>query len=326
MRPCVLLWTPLGGQRAALADGLRSLDIDLIEAGDEAAAIAALERADAALLAGVASGYTAALAAAVRRAPRLRFVQLTATGTEGIERHGVPPHVVVASVGPTMAAVVAEHALALMLALVRRIPEAAMQGSRGVWNRPAVLAGLGSLEGKTLCLVGFGRIGKEIARRAHPFGMACIAVNRSGRNDAPELADPVFPVGRLPEALGRSDVLAISLPDAPDTRRLFDAPQWAACRPGALVVNVGRGSVIHTDALVAALASGHIAGAGLDVTEPEPLPEGHPLWSARGALITPHVAGGGSPKSLQRLTALIAENLSRFAAGRPVLHLLEDRG
>ena len=326
MRPCVLLWTPLGGQRAALADGLRSLHIDLIEAGDEAAAIAALERADAALLAGVGSGYTAALAAAVRRAPRLRVVQLLATGTEGLERHGVPPHISVADVGQAMAAVVAEHAMALMLALARRIPEAALQGSRGVWNRPAVMAGLGSLEGRTLCLAGFGRIGQEIARRARAFGMRCIAVNRSGRNDAPELADEVLPIGLLPQALGRTDVLAISLPDAPGTRGLFDAQMWAACRPGALVVNVGRGAVVDTDALVAALASGQIAGAGLDVTEPEPLPDGHPLWAARGALITPHVAGGGSPKSLERLSALIAENLSRFAAGQPLLHPWVGRG
>ena len=320
MRPCVLLWTPLTGQRAALADGLRPLDIELIDAGDEAAAIAALERADAALLAGVASGYTAALAAAVRRAPRLRFLQLIATGTEGLERHGVPPHISVADVGEAMAAVVAEHAMALMLALARRIPEAALQGARGVWNRPAVMAGIGSLEGKTLCLVGFGRIGKEIARRARAFGMGCIAVNRSGRNVAPELAGEVFPIGLLPQALSQADVLAISLPDAADTRGLFDARMWSACRPGALVVNVGRGAVVDSDALVAALASGHIAGAGLDVTEPEPLPEGHPLWNARGALITPHVAGAGSPQSLQRLTALIAENLSRFAARQPLLH------
>lgn len=322
MRPRILLWTPLAGQRAMLAEGLRDLDLELICAGDEAEAVAGLAGADAALLAGVASGYTAPLADAVRRASRLRFVQLIATGTEGLERHGAPPHIVVCGVGDALAAVVAEHAIALLLALQRRLAEAVLQGSRGIWNRPAVLAGLGSLEGKTLCLVGHGRVGKAIARRAQAFGMHCIAVNRSGRRDAAGLATEVFPLARLADALGQADVVALSLPETPETRGLFDARAWSACRAGTLVVNVGRGAVIDTDALVSALESGHIAGAGLDVTEPEPLPEGHPLWSAPGALITPHVAGGGSPKSAQRLLTLVRENLARFSRGQPLSHVM----
>lgn len=322
MRPCVLLWTPLPGQRTALAAGLHDQGIELICAQDEAEALAALARADAALLAGVASGYTAALAAAIRSAPQLRFVQLIASGVEGIEQHGLPAHIVVAGVGDTMAPVVAEHAMALLLALQRRLGEATVQGLHGVWNRPAVLAGLGSLEGKTLCLAGYGRIGKEIARRAHAFGMRCIALNRSGRSDARDLAAEVLPLARLTDALGRSDAVALSLPEAAETRGLFDARAWAACRPGALVVNVGRGTVIDTDALVAALESGHIAGAGLDVTDPEPLPDGHPLWTVPGVLITPHVGGGGSPKGAERLLSLVEDNLSRFRSGQPVRHAM----
>jgi len=327
--PCLLLWTPLAGYRSALAAALGDLGdlggagVELVCAGSEAEAVATLARADAALLPGVQLAYTAALAQAVRQAPRLRWIQLIATGQEGIEQHGVPARLAVTGVGPTMAPVVAEHALALMLALVRRVAEAALQGSRAVWNRSAVAAGLGSLEGRTLCLVGYGRIGQETARRAQAFGMRCIGVNRSGSNEAPSLAQRVWPVARLHEALAEADVVALSLPSSKATDGLFGAAAWAACKRGALVVNVGRGSVIDTPSLVAALHSGHLAGAGLDVTDPEPLPDGHPLWTAPGALITPHVGGGGSPKSLQRLAALVRDNLVRFRAGLPLQHLVE---
>ena len=318
-RPTVLLWSPFTGQVKALAAGLRASDIELLVPASEAEAITLLPRADVALFAGVAQGYGPALGQAVHHAPRLRWLQLISTGQEALEQHGLPAHIALTGVGNTAAAVVAEHAMALLLGLVRRLGEAAVQQHRGEWLR-SYSARTGSLEGQTLCLAGYGRIGKEIARRAQGFGMHCIAVNRSGRNDAPELAAEVLPLTRLHDAMAQSDSVALSFPGNAATQGLFGAAEWAACKRGALVVNVGRGSVVDTDSLVAALHSGQIGGAGLDVTEPEPLPAGHALWQAPGVLITPHVGGAGSPQGVARLAALVAENVRRFSAGEPLLH------
>ena len=325
-KPCVLLWTPWASHQQAMHEAMRAMaDIELVAAANEAEAIATLPRADMAMFAGVGTAYGPALAQAVRAAPRLRWLQLLSTGQEALEQNGVPAHVTVTGVGNSSAAVVAEHAMALLLALARRIPEAAVQGQRAKWDR-SLAANVTSLEGKTLCLAGYGRIGKEIARRAQAFGMRCIAVNRSGRNDAPDLAQQVLPVARMREALAQAQALAISLPLASDTQGLFGAREWAACKRGALIVNVGRGATIDTASLVAALHEGQIGGAGLDVTEPEPLPDGHPLWTAPGVLISPHVGGAGSAEGLKRLAALVQENIRRFRAGEPLLHGIDVAG
>jgi phosphoglycerate dehydrogenase-like enzyme len=296
--------------------------IELVAAANEAEAIAALPRADMAMFACVGPAYGPALAQAVHHAPRLRWLQLLSTGHEALLQHGLPAHVTVTGVGNSSAAVVAEHAMAMLLALARRLPEATLQGQHAKWDR-SLAASVTSLEGKTLCLAGYGRIGKELARRAQAFGMRCIAVNRSGRNDAPELAQQVFPMERMQEALAQADAVAISFPLTQATRGVFAQREWAACKRGALVVNVGRGATLATDSLVAALHEGQVGGAGLDVTEPEPLPEGHPLWTAPGVLISPHVGGAGSSAGLQRLAALVQENIRRFRVGEPLLHTVD---
>ncbi|WP_186510860.1 D-2-hydroxyacid dehydrogenase [Caenimonas sedimenti] len=317
--PTILLWTPFTGQQRMLAEGLRNAACELVAVASEAEAIAALASADGALFAGVAQGYSPALAQAVLQAPRLRWLQLISTGQEAVEQHGLPPRVAVTSVGDTAAGVVAEHAVALLLALGRRLGDAAVQGARAEWNR-AYAARMDSLDGRTLCLVGYGRIGKETARRVQGFGMRCIAVNRSGVGDVVGSVQQVLPLARLHEALAQSDAVSLSLPGTAETHRLFGAAEWAACKRGALVVNVGRGTVVDTASLVAALHSGHLAGAGLDVTDPEPLPADHALWKAPGVLITPHVGGAGNPQGVARLAALIVENVRRFGAGEELLH------
>ena len=314
-RPRVIFWTHVTEQLQALSAAIDAPSVEFITCTSEAEALAALADADGALLPGVALGYHAVMADAVRRAPHLRWIQLVATGREGLDAFGVPARLTVTDVGTASAAVVAEHAMALLLALARRLGPAAVAGQHARWDRDGVARGVRSLEGMTLCLAGYGRIGQEIARRAQAFGMQCIAVNRSGRNATPTLAAEVLPLTALHQALGRAHAVALSLPASPETDGLFDRVAWAACRRGALVVNVGRGSVIDTDSLTEALQSGHIGGAGLDVTEPEPLPDCHPLWTTPGALITPHIGGAGSRAGTLRLAALVQDNLERFARG-----------
>jgi phosphoglycerate dehydrogenase-like enzyme len=179
--------------------------------------------------------------------------------------------------------------------------------------------------GRTLLVVGLGGIGTEVARRAHALGMRVIAI-RNSRREGPDF---VAEVG-LPEDLhafaARADAVVSAVPLTPETTDLFDAAFFAAMKPGGWFINVGRGRSVVTDALVAALDSGRLAGAGLDVTEPEPLPAGHTLWSRPNVIITPHVAASSDVQG-ERYWVLVAENLRRYAAGEPLLNVVDiERG
>lgn len=314
----VLLWTPFPVQGRAVQQALADVGgIRLLCAADEAEAIALLPLADAALLAAAGNGYTATLADALRRAPRLRWVQALTTGIDGIETHGLPAHVVLSGIGDAGAAVVAEHAVALLLALARQLPPAVQQGQAGRWERQ-IVSRMRSLEDMRLGLLGCGGIGRATAQRVRGFGMACIGINRGGVNPDAELFDAVYPVSRLHEALAHCDALAVSLPLTARTRGLLDAAAWQACKPGVLVVNVGRGPVIDTADLLQALDAGRVGGAALDVTDPEPLPAGHALWGRPDVLVTPHVGGAGSTAGLRRVCGVVAGNVARFVRGDDV--------
>src|SRR5918999_3334102 len=195
---------------------------------------------------------------------------------------------------------VAEHALMLMLAGSRRLADFARASS---WTRPR----LAPLEGSTVAIVGAGGIGRELIRMLEPLGVEVLAVTGRGR-------DGTLPADRLGVVWPRARHVVIAAPATAGTRHLVGAAELEAMRDDAWLVNVARGSLVDTEALVEALAAGSIGGAALDVTDPEPLPDGHPLWSERRALITPHVANPDA--TLRRyLAELVGENVRRFAAG-----------
>jgi len=234
---------------------------------------------------------------------RVRWVQLPWAGVENwldkIDDKRVWTSATIAFGKP-----VAEHALALMLAGARRLADCARATT---WTAPPVR----SLDGATVAIVGTGAIGGALIELLEPFGVEVVAVTRRGR-------DGTLPVERLPEALPAADFVVIAAPSTPATRHLIGAAELAAMREDAWLVNVSRGTLVDTDALVAALAEGAIAGAALDVTDPEPLPDDHPLWREPRALITPHVAN--PPSSLRRdLARQVKENVARFAKGEPLL-------
>jgi phosphoglycerate dehydrogenase-like enzyme len=247
----------------------------------------------------------------------VRWLHFVSAGQEGFLAAGIPPRVALTHPGGAVSPTVAEHALALMLALVRRIPEIHMAAQRGQWDR-SMAARSASLEGQNLAIVGFGSIGQEIAKRARGFGMGIVAVNRSGQPHA--LADRTFALADLRAALADADVVAVAIALTAETRRLIGSDAFAAMKPNAVFINVARGGVVDQTALRTALQSGALAGAGLDVTEPEPLPDGDPLWSAPNILISGHFAGAGSLKSQQRLADGARENLTRLIAGQPFIN------
>ena len=212
---------------------------------------------------------------------------------------------------------VAEHAVALLLAGVRGLVAAARTDH---WDAEALAAPQTTLRGATVAIVGAGGIGKAMIPALTGLGARVVAVTRRGI-DVPG-ADLTLPADRVGEVWEQADHVILAAPATSGTKALVDAAALAALGPQAWVVNIARGSLVDTDALVAALADGTIAGAALDVTDPEPLPDGHPLWSAPTALITPHVA---NPPQLQSgaLADRVEENVRRFAAGEDLLAVVD---
>lgn len=253
----------------------------------------------------------------LRRAAALRWVHLFAAGVERF----LLPDLIAAPIEITCerglhSPAVADHAMALLLGLSRGLAASAC-GRRGRTSSGAPGPALRELAGKTAVIVGFGGIGRAIAERARGFGLEIVAVARAAAAP-PAGVSRVLGRDRLDEALALADVLFVAVPLTQATLGMFDAAALSRLPRGALVINVGRGPVIDTDALTRALAGGHLGGAGLDVSDPEPLPADHPLWGREDVLITPHVAGL-SDRVLERRVERVADNLRRFAAGAPLL-------
>lgn len=219
---------------------------------------------------------------------------------------------------------VAQHILGMLVALARRFPDCLryQQQSRwatsDLWDAPVRPR---ELRGQVLLFVGLGAIGRETARLVRPLGMRIWAVTHSGRADG-ELAERVLPSSQLREALPAADFVVIAAPDTPQTRNMIGAPELALMKRSAYLINVARGTLIDEPALIAALQANAIAGAALDVTVKEPLPQESPLWKLDNAFITPHVSGA-TENTWDREEELIAENLKRWFAGKELLNVVD---
>jgi phosphoglycerate dehydrogenase-like enzyme len=217
--------------------------------------------------------------------------------------------------------VIAEHAIALMLALAHGLDRFAADTSRGVWSRSGGAVQLQYLDGKTMLVAGLGGIGTEVARRAHALGMKVIAT-RVGGSVKPDFVEYVGQPDELLTLARRADVVVSCLPLTPETTGLYDQQFFSVLKPTAYFINVARGGSVVTSALLAALTEGRLAGAGLDVVDPEPLPPGHPLWSAPRVLLTPHISGRSDlPGDARWVVA--TENLRRYAAGDRLLNVVD---
>jgi phosphoglycerate dehydrogenase-like enzyme len=172
-----------------------------------------------------------------------------------------------------------------------------------------------------MLVVGLGGIGTEVASRAHGLNMRVIAT-RNSRREGPDYVEYVGLADEYVELAKRADVVVNATPLTPDTRGMFDERFFAAIKQGAYFINIGRGESVITDALVGALRRGRLGGAGLDVTDPEPLPPGHPLWSMSNVIITPHVATSSDFRSDRTIT-LVAENVRRYVRGDKLLSVVD---
>ncbi len=221
---------------------------------------------------------------------------------------------------------IAEHSIAMLLSLARGLPAYHRAQMEQSWD-PGIAGEerFGELSDKTLLVVGLGGIGTEVARRAHGLGMRVIATRNSSR-EGPDFVDYVGLADELGKLSAEAHVIVNALPLTEATTDLFDAEFFAGARPGAIFISVGRGGSTVTEDLIAALASGQLYGAGLDVTDPEPLPAESLLWRMPRVIITPHISASGGD-SLRRTALIAAENLRRYVHGDALLNLVDmERG
>ncbi len=281
--------------------------------------------------------YAAAADFPLSAVPHLRWVQLHSAGVEHIMdtevwRGDLP----ITSLNGIHAVPIAEYVLALLLAFAHRVPRMLDYQHRAEWagERWATFVPL-ELRGKTLGLVGYGAIGREVARLGAAFGMRILATKRTAsdpRYTGWQQAGVGDPEGRLPERfyppeelaalLAASDYVVVTTPLTDETEGLLGAAELAAMKRSAFLVNVGRGAVIDQAALVQALQTGRLAGAGLDVFDPEPLPPDSPLWGMDNVILSPHISGF-TPRYDDWATDLFAENLRRFLDDDPLINLVD---
>lgn len=261
------------------------------------------------------------------RATRLRWVHVTSAGVGGALFPAlVDSPVVVTNARGLHATSMSEQAFGMMLALERRLHAAHAAQREHRWAQAQMTGGspgLGQLAGRTLGLVGFGEVGRAIARLARAFGMHVLAVRRHPQQPADPAHEQWGPE-RLTELLARADWLALVPPLTPATERLLDAAALARLKPGARLLNLGRGGLVDEPALIEALRSGALAGAALDVFAVEPLPPDSPLWDLPEVILTPHTAGHG-PDYWERAMAQFEDNLTRFLAGAPLRNVVDKR-
>jgi len=261
------------------------------------------------------------------QAKQLRWIQWTAAGVErcvqqpAVRERGVLLTNTQRIAAPSMA----EHVLMLMLALSRNLPYYEREQHKGQWVKWEEAPPSADLDGKTLLVVGLGGIGTEVARRAHALGMRVTATRASGRS-GPDFVSYVGLPDELLKLTREADFVVNCAPLTPQTTAIFDREFFAAMKHSAYFINVGRGRSAVTADLVAALREGTIAGAGLDVVDPEPLPPDSPLWQLPNLILTPHVSGN-TPVSQEQFAALLRENLRRYVAGEPMLAVVDvERG
>jgi phosphoglycerate dehydrogenase-like enzyme len=258
----------------------------------------------------------------IRAAKKLKWVQV---GVAGVERYLTPElvnsEIILTNCRILQGPEIADHAFAMLLALTRELHRIIPRRTQEEWAtreyRPI------ELQGRTAVVIGVGGIGTQIAVRAHAFGMRVIGVEPRDMPYLPFL-DRSVPPDRLDTVLPEAEVVFVAAPHTRQTEGMIGARQFGLMKKNGYFIAVSRGKLYDAMALVSALESRHLAGAGLDVTDPEPLPKGHPLWKFENVIITPHIAGRSDGEH-RRYMALYKENLRRFAADEPLLNVVDKR-
>jgi len=262
----------------------------------------------------------------VRAAKKLKWVQTMSAGVEGVlflsgGNDLRDSNIVLTNNKIVQGPEIADHAMALLLSLTRRLPRYMKEMPDESLDRRA-FDGI-ELRGKTAVVIGVGGIGMQIAQRAWAFGMTVIGVDPEDKPFSPFLADVVKP-DQIDEVIPKADVVFISAPHTERSHKEMGSHEFELMKPHSYFIAVSRGGVYDMNGLVKGLDSRRLAGAGVDVTDPEPLPKGHPLWKFDNVIITPHIAGR-SDKDRDRMVGTVKENLERFVDGKPLVNVVDKQ-
>lgn len=251
---------------------------------------------------------------------KLQWLQTNSAGVDGYLNGCLPKHTVLTNATGAYGLAISEYMLAVWLELIKKLHTYRDVQHACEWKD---FGNVTSVWNSTVLVMGLGDIGGEFAKRAKALGAKVIGVRRAGK-DKPEYVDELIHTDKLDEYLPKADCVAITLPGTKETKGMFGADRIAKMKDGAVLLNVGRGPIVDTDALCAALESGKLSGAAVDVTDPEPLPAEHPLWKQKNAVITPHISGGYHlDETHDRIIRIMAENLAAFCAGKPLKNIVD---
>jgi len=253
--------------------------------------------------------------------PRLEWLQTWSAGVDKYQRPGVlHPGSMLTNATGAYGLAIAEHMLGMLLELFKKLELYRDAQKSGAWQSQGAVK---AVYGSTVLVLGMGDIGGEFAARCKALGAKVIGVRRSPR-PCPEYADEVHLLEDLDSLLPQADVVAVTLPGTDATRGLMSRERLAKMKEGAVLLNVGRGFIVDTEALCDALERGHLSGAGVDVTDPEPLPPTHRLWNIPTAVVTPHISGFYHLREThERIVGIFLENLRHFQAGEPLRNLVD---
>ena len=249
----------------------------------------------------------------------LEWIQASSAGTEAYT-HAVPKHVLFTNMTGAFGLAISEHMVAAVTMLCKKLHLYRDNQLKREWLDRGTVK---QIEGSTVLVIGMGNIGGNFAKRMKGLGCYIIGVRRAGL-DKPDYADEVYTVARLDNLLPRADIIGVALPGTSETAGLLSRERINKIKNGAVIVNVGRGSAIDTEALCDALESKQLWGAALDVTDPEPLPPSHKLWRIENALITPHISGFYHlRKTYENSVEICIENTRRFLSGEPLMSVVD---
>lgn len=261
----------------------------------------------------------------LRGCEQLRWIQLNNAGTEGFcEPGALPETTVITNATGAYGLAISEFMLGMLLMLYKHLDHYYDQQKAQIWGR--IEPGKGTdpmISGSTTLVIGLGDIGTTFARKMDALGSKVIGIRKSAA-PKPEFVQEQYTMDALPDIIGQADIVAMSLPGYAQTRHVINKDMLKLMKKNAVLINVGRGMSVDSMALCEALHEGRIAGACLDVTEPEPLPADHPLWSAPHVLITPHASGGFAVEAtLEKVVALSAGNVARFVKGEALENVVD---
>lgn len=252
---------------------------------------------------------------------QLKWLQLNSAGTDGYLAEGVlPEEAKLTNATGAYGLAISEHMIGMALGLKKKLYLYAENQRNGQWKDEGSVT---SIWGSVTLVIGLGDIGSEFASRMKALGSYIIGIRRT-KTEKPEFVDELYQMDQLDECLGRADIVAMSLPGTKETNGIMNRERIRKMKQDAILLNVGRGSAVDTDALCDALEEGWIGGAGLDVTDPEPLPVGHRLWKAPNLILTPHVSGQYHLKEThERILGIACQNLEAFLKGKPLKNMVD---